>query len=116
MHSIMLAIRSRDKALPVFNTVGYAPTVSCPLAIAKVVEHTKAKGWRDTADGWMIVHISSGYQLGSYVADTQSEALALLVRCDPDFPGWRAVTGHDAGQSAFIACRAKWMAAQVQQQ
>lgn len=103
-----ITTRSRNATIPpAVDRVAFVPFPGSPLAVANQVVWGRAR-WKETNE-WCIVHVPTGYQLGGAVWDTSEEAMAVLVRCDPSFPAWRAATG-ETNDSATIACRMKFKA------
>lgn len=104
---VRVICRSHNAATPSLETGGYAPTADCVLAVtADAVFDNALQQWRGRS-GWCITHRPSGFQLGSVVFDDLDDALAVLERCEPDFPAWKVATGQ-LGDAATIACAYKF--------
>lgn len=118
MHPVIVTLRTRDSIIPNFEAQAFAPFAGSPLAVTALrLYDTKAQRWGRGDDGFMIVHVPTGFALGigmrtdfeisqEVVWDTIPEAMAVLLRADPTFPGWALAKGLQ--EPATKACHAKF--------
>lgn len=129
MHSVPVTLRTRALGGKPYPTTGLAPTPDSPLCVTPFVlwdAHAKKHSENDPDDpGFCITHRPTGLSLGSglndkalvrgvwvdvaeaqgYVFDTVDEAMAVLVKCEPDFPGWALAGDNEAAREA---CKTKF--------
>jgi hypothetical protein len=102
--SVHLVLRSHESDIPPFEVLGFVPFDDCPLAVTQQIYFDRLKRhwfpW-DPDDGYKITHRATGFNLGEkdrwFSVD---EAMAVLMRCDPDFPGWQLAGTNEAAKAA----------------
>jgi hypothetical protein len=109
---IPVQIRSRDASAPLYPCSGIVPYLGSPLAVASdAIYSALSKKW-EAKGGWIIVHVPTGYALGHEVTwNTQEEAMAVLMACDPAFAAWPLANGDMTGDAATKACKYKFKVA-----
>jgi hypothetical protein len=108
MQKVPVTVRSDDSTVPLYQTVGFAPSEACPLAVTNVCTFDYDAGtWSEDITRWRVSHRPSGYHIGKLHWPTFDEAAAVLLACDPDFPAWPLATGAE-DCAATIACRMKF--------
>lgn len=87
------------------------PYADSPLAVTLEYVHDDALAiWTvRKGGGWQIVHRATGLHLGGKFWPTRDEAMAALMKCEPEFPAWAAAIGSPT-DAATIACRGKFRA------
>lgn len=107
MLQIPVTMRSPNPETPPFETIGYVPDASSPLAVTHDAAFDEAAGtWTPNAE-WRITHLVTGFSLGPKRWPTRADAMAVLERCDLAFPAWSRATGKP-GCVATAACAYKF--------
>lgn len=96
-------IASDDSTVPPYTADGLVPFPDSPLAVTRVHIHTNSV-WAER-DGFCIAHRPTGLQLGSRRWSSEAEAMAVLLKCEPEFPAW-PIAGTNEGAKA--ACKFKF--------
>lgn len=86
----MTEICGEDSDVPRLQVETFSGDVGDALYVTK--NHVYVDGKWAEREGWRITHAPTGKALGPNTLATRDEALALLARCDPEFPAWPLAT------------------------
>lgn len=108
MIEVQVTRRAYDPDVPPFQTTGFVPFKSSPLAVTRAASFTGE--WREISGRWRITHRPTGYCLTDHEFDSFEEAMRVLNLCDPTFPAWPLALAQ-TGNVARDACRYKFRVA-----